>query len=185
MGWAVAKICVRLKSDYLAMASIGIAEILRLVIVNESWLTNGSLGHRGHSAPVRGVPGAGPLRRIFVFLAYGLGDVCSSSTSSSRCGSTTAPGDAALRAIRDNEESARGRRQEYRLKYRVQTFVIGSAFMGVAGASLGALFPVPLAIRHRSSARHFPDLGDADGRRVRQQQGRDRRGARRSGPYGR
>ena len=43
-GWAVAKICVRLKSDYLAMASIGIAEILRLVIVNEQWLTNGSLG---------------------------------------------------------------------------------------------------------------------------------------------
>ena len=36
-GWAVAKICVRLKSDYLAMASIGIAEILRLVIVNESF----------------------------------------------------------------------------------------------------------------------------------------------------
>ena len=39
-GWAVARICVRLKSDYLAMASIGIAEILRLAIVNESWLTN-------------------------------------------------------------------------------------------------------------------------------------------------
>ena len=42
-GWAVARICVRLKSDYLAMASVGIAEILRLVIANESWLTNGNL----------------------------------------------------------------------------------------------------------------------------------------------
>ena len=53
-GWAVAKICVRLKSDYLAMASIGIAEILRLVIVNESWITNGSLGISGIPRQISG-----------------------------------------------------------------------------------------------------------------------------------
>ena len=51
-GWVVAKICVRLKSDYLAMASIGISESLRLIIVNESWLTNGSLGIAGLPRPL-------------------------------------------------------------------------------------------------------------------------------------
>ena len=54
-GWAVARICVRLKSDYLAMASIGIAEILRLVIVNEDWLTNGSLGLSRIPRPLRAI----------------------------------------------------------------------------------------------------------------------------------
>lgn len=54
-GWAVAKVCVRLKSDYLAMASIGIAEILRLVIVNEQWLTNGSLGIANIPRPFEGL----------------------------------------------------------------------------------------------------------------------------------
>ena len=64
-GWAVAKICVRLKSDYLAMASIGIAEILRLVIVNEDWLTNGSLGIIQYPAALRRAgPGARGRSRL-------------------------------------------------------------------------------------------------------------------------
>src|SRR5205814_8507797 len=54
-GWAVARICIRLKSDYLAMASIGIAEILRMVIVNEDWLTNGSLGITNIPRPFDGL----------------------------------------------------------------------------------------------------------------------------------
>ena len=36
VGWAIARICVRLKADYLAMASIGIAEIIRLAVINEA-----------------------------------------------------------------------------------------------------------------------------------------------------
>src|SRR5699024_2296946 len=40
-------ITVRLRTDYLAIATIGVAEIIRLVLKNEEWLTNG----------VRGIPG--------------------------------------------------------------------------------------------------------------------------------
>ena len=35
---------LRLKADYLGIATIGIAETIRLVLKNESWLTNGVWG---------------------------------------------------------------------------------------------------------------------------------------------
>src|SRR4051812_20952718 len=54
-GWATARICVRLKSDYLAIASLGIAEILRIAITNEDWLTNGSLGISRIPRPFEGL----------------------------------------------------------------------------------------------------------------------------------
>jgi len=44
VAWAIAKICIRLRADYLAIATIGIAEILRLVFKNELWATNGPRG---------------------------------------------------------------------------------------------------------------------------------------------
>ena len=53
IGWAVGRICLRLRSDYLAIATIGIAEILRLVVKNELWLTNGSRGIADASAALR------------------------------------------------------------------------------------------------------------------------------------
>jgi branched-chain amino acid transport system permease protein len=128
-GWAVAKICVRLKSDYLAMASIGIAEILRLIIVNESWLTNGSLGISNIPRPFDGLVQGRPADLVFlasvwavVILAY----VISSRLYDSPWGRT-------LRAIRDNDDAARAAGKDVE-RFRLQTFVIGAALMGVAGA---------------------------------------------------
>ena len=51
LGWAVGRICIRLKSDYLAIATIGIAEILRLVVRNEEAVTAGSLGIKNIPKP--------------------------------------------------------------------------------------------------------------------------------------
>ena len=127
-GWAVARICVRLKSDYLAMASIGIAEILRLVIVNESWLTNGSLGISGVPRPLDGVfqgRSADIFYMSFVWVIVLLGYVVSERLRDS-------PWGLSLRAIRDNEVSAAAAGKNVE-KFRVQTFVMGCAIMGVAG----------------------------------------------------
>jgi len=44
IAYCVAKICIRLRSDYLAIATLGIAEILRLMFKNETWATNGPRG---------------------------------------------------------------------------------------------------------------------------------------------
>ena len=127
-GFAVAKICVRLKSDYLAMASIGIAEILRLVIVNESWVTNGSLGISGVPRPFdKFVQGRGSDIVLMVFVWVIVAGVywISARLNDSPWGRT-------LRAIRDNEASARAAGKDVEW-FRLQTFVIGCALMGIAG----------------------------------------------------
>jgi branched-chain amino acid transport system permease protein len=49
VAWPIGKICLRFRSDYLAIATIGIAEIIRLVIKSEPALTNGARGISGHS----------------------------------------------------------------------------------------------------------------------------------------
>jgi branched-chain amino acid transport system permease protein len=127
-GWAVAKICVRLKSDYLAMASIGIAEILRIIIVNEDWITNGSLGISGIPRPFDGWVQGRSADLVFlgtvwavVLLAYFIGERLRDS-----------PWGRTLRAIRDNEDAARAAGKDVEW-FKLQTFVIGAALMGVAG----------------------------------------------------
>jgi branched-chain amino acid transport system permease protein len=127
-GWAVAKICVRLKSDYLAMASIGIAEILRLVIVNESWLTNGSLGLSRIPRPLSDFTSGRGTDLVFLGFVWLI--VLLVYLASARL--YDSPWGRSLRAIRDNEASASavGKNVE---KFRIQTFVIGCAVMGIAG----------------------------------------------------
>lgn len=127
-GWVVAKICIRLKSDYLAMASIGIAEILRLIIVNESWLTNGSLGISQIPRPFDGlVQGrtADIVFMLYVWVIVAIVYVICQRLNASPWGRT-------LRAIRDNAQSAEAAGKDVNW-FRLQTFVIGAAFMGVAG----------------------------------------------------
>ena len=127
-GWVVAKICIRLKSDYLAMASIGIAEILRLIIVNESWLTNGSLGISQIPRPFDGlVQGrtADIVFMVYVWVIVAIVYVICQRLNASPWGRT-------LRAIRDNAQSAEAAGKDVNW-FRLQTFVIGAAFMGVAG----------------------------------------------------
>ena len=44
IAWLVGLLCIRLRSDYLAIATIGIGEIFRLILKNEIWATNGARG---------------------------------------------------------------------------------------------------------------------------------------------
>ncbi|MEP3427848.1 MAG: branched-chain amino acid ABC transporter permease [Roseibium sp.] len=128
-GWAVARICVRLKSDYLAMASIGIAEILRLVIVNEDWLTNGSLGISRIPRPFGDLVQGRAADIVFLCVVWSI--VAIVYVIAQRL--YKSPWGRVLRAIRDNEHSAQAAGKDVE-KFRQQTFVIGAAIMGVAGA---------------------------------------------------
>ncbi|XDA97384.1 branched-chain amino acid ABC transporter permease [Sulfitobacter sp. LCG007] len=129
LGWAVARICVRLKSDYLAMASIGIAEILRLIIVNEEWLTNGSLGIAGIPRPFAG--SFQGRSADFVYLAVVWAIVLGVYILCQRL--HLSPWGRAMRAIRDNEASARAAGKDVE-HFRRQAFAIGAAIMGLGGA---------------------------------------------------
>jgi ABC-type branched-subunit amino acid transport system permease subunit len=51
LGLAIGLVTLNLRSDYLAIASIGIAEIVRLILKNEAWLTGGVRGIAGFPGP--------------------------------------------------------------------------------------------------------------------------------------
>src|SRR5205807_2092452 len=53
-GSIMALITARLRGDYLAIVTLGFAEVVRIVASNEIWLTNGTDGISGIPGPWRG-----------------------------------------------------------------------------------------------------------------------------------
>ncbi len=128
IGW----ITMRLRTDYLAIATIGIAEIIRLVLKNEDWLTNGVRGIPGIPRPLVGVVGDSPL--AFMLLVLAMVALVFFLAERAR----TAPWGRVLRAIRENESAAMAAGKDI-ARFRLEAFVVGSAIMG-AGGSLYAHF---------------------------------------------
>ncbi len=52
LGLLIGMSTLRLREDYLAIVTIGVSEMLRLVALNEDWLTKGSFGIRGFPLPL-------------------------------------------------------------------------------------------------------------------------------------
>ncbi|MCB1714307.1 MAG: branched-chain amino acid ABC transporter permease, partial [Candidatus Competibacteraceae bacterium] len=119
---------LNLRSDYLAIASIGIAEIVRLFLKNEDWLTNGVRGMAGIPKPLTG---AGQALDDIAYLGLVLVLIILLYLACERA--YRSPWGRVLRAIRDKEiaASAMGKNT---LAFRLQAFVLGSAIMGLAGA---------------------------------------------------
>lgn len=52
VGLAVGFSTLRLREDYLAIVTIGVSELLRLIALNEEWLTKGAYGLQGYPLPL-------------------------------------------------------------------------------------------------------------------------------------
>ena len=52
LGLIIGMSTLRLREDYLAIVTIGVSELLRLIALNEEWLTEGSFGVRGFPLPL-------------------------------------------------------------------------------------------------------------------------------------
>ncbi|MEF8823807.1 MAG: branched-chain amino acid ABC transporter permease [Desulfohalobiaceae bacterium] len=128
LGLFVALITVNLRGDYLAIASIGIAEIVRLTLKNEDWLTNGVRGIPAIPDPVSGlVQGSHPgLFLLLVIIAVGLVFFAVERLFRS-------PWVRVLRAVRANEEAVMASGKSV-TRFRIEAFVLGSAIMGLGGA---------------------------------------------------
>lgn len=128
LALAIGLITLRLRSDYLAIASIGIAEIVRLTFKNEGWLTGGVRGLGGIPRPFQDlIPGYDAL----LFLALVLVLVALVYWANERA--WRSPWGRVLRAIRENEAAARAMGKNS-LLFRLQAFVLGAIIMGLAGA---------------------------------------------------
>ena len=112
---------LRLGDDYLGIATLGFAEIIRVMIVNATSITNGSLG-------IKGIPGHASLLSCYIWMLFTL--IVLSRLIFSNYGNV-------MRCIRDNEIAARVMGINV-FRYKVLSFCVGAFFAGVGGALLGS-----------------------------------------------
>ena len=130
MAYFIARISIRLRSDYLAISTLGIAEIIRLTFKNETWATNGARGVSYIPKPFESL--AEPYNQI-AMTAVVLVIVAVLYIMLERM--RTSPWGRVMSAIRENEASARAAGKDVD-RLRVQAFVVGSAIMGLGGAMM-------------------------------------------------
>jgi len=128
LAWAIGRVCLRLQGDYLAMATIGIAEVIRLVIKNEEWLTGGTRGIPNVWRPFETLPA--PWNAV-AFLGLVVAIVLAIYLAAERAWAS--PWGRALRAIRDSDVAAAAIGKDV-TQFRVEAFVLGAMVMGLAGA---------------------------------------------------
>ncbi len=148
VAFLVAVPVLRLRMDFLAIATIGVAEIIRLIFQNERWLANGPQPLRGIPQPLHCVVEAqgcawlpqwatsalAPLTprdyTLFYLVIISLFVALVYFVIERACRS---PWGRMLRAVRDEEASAamNGKPITY---VRIQSFVVGAVIMGIAGA---------------------------------------------------
>ena len=133
IAYAIGRICLGLRSDYLAIATLGIAEIIKHFLKNADWLTRGTLTVSPLEWPVPTPNEIGfvasraaylSITAILVVFTYLLLEQA-----------RHAPWGRMIRAIRENETAAAamGKNVERR---RLEIFVFGALLMGLGGAAL-------------------------------------------------
>lgn len=128
IAWLVGKVCLRLRSDYLAIATIGIAEIFRLILKNETWATNGPRGISTIPKPFETLHEPWNHLAFMAFVlcivavVYVLLEIARKS-----------PWGRVMTAIRENEAAAKAAGKNVET-FRMEGFVIGCMIMALAGA---------------------------------------------------
>jgi branched-chain amino acid transport system permease protein len=128
-GAIMAVIVARLRGDYLAIVTLGFAEVIRLVASNEIWLTNGTDGISGIPGPWRGA--VTPQQFNLIFLGIVWSAVAALFFLLARV--SHSPFGRVLRAIREDEDVAAVAGKPV-LWFKVRAFCLGAAVVGFAGA---------------------------------------------------
>ncbi|MCE8441349.1 branched-chain amino acid ABC transporter permease, partial [Rhodovulum sulfidophilum] len=152
-AWVIGKTALGLRADYLAIATLGIAEIIIAVLKNEDWLSRGVKNVNGIPRPVpyevdlqasaafvekAQALGLDPTTAstIFVKLLYaGLFAVVLIALLWLSEKALKSPWGRMMRAIRDNETAAAAMGKDVTRRH-LQVFVLGSAICGLAGAMM-------------------------------------------------
>ncbi len=155
-AWVIGKTALGLRADYLAIATLGISEVIIAVLKNEDWLARGVKNVTGLPRPVpyevdlqadpafvarAAEVGLDPITAsgIAVKLAYTglIGAVLLALLVLSQL-ALNAPWGRMMRAIRDNEVAAAAMGKNIKARH-LQVFVLGSAICGLAGAMMTTL----------------------------------------------
>jgi branched-chain amino acid transport system permease protein len=120
---------LKLREDYLAITTLAFAELVRLVLTNETWLTGGTNGIRDIPRPLIDVVGGDRYELFFLLLCLVL--VAVTYVVLDRI--IRSPFGRALRAVREDDVVAATLGKNV-LTLRVKAFAIGGAVIGLAGA---------------------------------------------------
>jgi branched-chain amino acid transport system permease protein len=126
-GALIALPMLKVRSHYLALVTIGMAETINIIMVNEIWLTEGPLGISGIQMPnLFGIPIDGAERFFYIILVcVVLGFLIARQIVNHRVGR-------AFIAIRDDEVAARAMGVNVAF-YQVLANAIAGVYCGVAG----------------------------------------------------
>jgi len=121
---------LRLREDYLAIATIGIAELLRRVTIEERGLVNSDRGLIGIPAPLEEL--VDPPEYKFIFFGVAVALVILIFVALER--GSRSPWGRVLKAVREDEMTAAAAGKDI-FGFKMQSFVVGAMIMGVGGAA--------------------------------------------------
>ncbi len=117
------------EEDYFAIVTLGVGETLRLVVLNEDWLTKGALGLTGIPRPL----GDLIAPEYYQYFLLGLSVVLLAGTVWFLNMIARSPFGRIVRAVREDDVVA-ATLGKHVLWARVRIFAIGGAFIGLAGS---------------------------------------------------
>lgn len=121
---------LRLKADYLAITTFGVAVVVQLTALNAEVLTGGPFGVAFIPRPFASVQDQ-PV--LFNFVNLGVVVVVTLATFLALQRLSNSPWGRVLRALREDERAAIALGKSAQA-YRIQAFAVGGAIMGLAGA---------------------------------------------------
>jgi branched-chain amino acid transport system permease protein len=130
-GLVVTLSTTRLREDYLAIVTLGFAEVIRLVASNEIWLTRGTEGISGIPGPWKSTLGRDFNAVYFLIVLAVLAIVFALMRRIDR-----SPYGRALRAIREDAQVAQVAGKPV-LRFKAEAFALSAAIAGLAGALYG------------------------------------------------
>ena len=143
-AWIIGKISLGLRSDYLAIATIGMSEIIRAFVKNMDWLTRGTLTVTPIPWPVP-LPGAYQDQGVdiptsfiygqggFVLVTLAILGIAVFLVERAYGG----PWGRMMRAVRDNHIAAGSMGKDVKAR-QIEIFVFGAVLMGIGGALLSS-----------------------------------------------
>ena len=129
LALVVGAITLRLREDYMAISTLGIAEVIRLVFLNEKWLGNGSRGL--YRIPKFLGDWVSPQNYDLLYAVVSLLVLLVLYVLVDRA--VKSPWGRVLRAIREEEITAEASGKNV-FRFKIQAFVLGAAITGVGGA---------------------------------------------------
>jgi branched-chain amino acid transport system permease protein len=126
---------LRLREDYLAIATIGIAEVMRRIVIEERWLVNGTRGLTGVPQPLGDVVDQSDYKYLNLVIIGIVVIIAFFALERA----VRSPWGRVLLGLRDDEHATAASGKNV-FAFKTQSFVVGAAIMGIGGSMYAYAF---------------------------------------------